>query len=90
VSRLLAEPEAVEVAAPDGVPRLVRLGRERHRVERVFARWRVESDWWRTPVSREYWKLQLAGDTEAEEPGLVCEVYQDRLSHAWWLSRVYD
>ncbi|HEV3234662.1 MAG TPA: hypothetical protein VG329_08965 [Candidatus Dormibacteraeota bacterium] len=83
MSRLLAEPEAVEVSAAGGVPQRLRLGDHRHRVERVFARWRVESDWWRSPVSREYWKLQLGDE-------LVCEVYEDRLSRGWWLSRIYD
>jgi hypothetical protein len=85
VSRLLAEPEAAEVTVPDGVPVRVRLGHDWLRVERVFARWRVESDWWRAPVAREYWKLELAGD----EP-LVCEVFLDRLAGGWWLSRLYD
>ncbi|MDP9326042.1 MAG: hypothetical protein M3O87_05845 [Candidatus Dormibacteraeota bacterium] len=96
MSRLLAEPEAVEVAMVEGAPRWLRLGARRHRVERVFARWRVESDWWRSPVSREYWKLALDGGAGAtwseddEAPGLVCEVFEDRLSQAWWLSRLYD
>jgi hypothetical protein len=93
VSRLLAEPEPVEVAVRDGVPRRVRLGSAQRRVERVFARWRVESDWWRAPVSREYWKLQLESggdDDDGNAPGLVCDVYQDRLSHGWRLSRIYD
>lgn len=88
MSRLLAEPEAVEVAvAPGGVPRWVRTERDgRVAVARVFARWRVETDWWRSPVNREYWKLELGG----EGAGPVCEVYQDRLTGAWWRSRIYD
>ncbi|MFY9615115.1 MAG: hypothetical protein WAT58_06910 [Candidatus Dormiibacterota bacterium] len=87
MSRLLAEPEAVEVAMVEGVPRWLRGEEGRQRVERVFARWRVESDWWRSPVSREYWKLAL---DIGEAPGLVCEVYQDKLTGAWWRSRIYD
>jgi len=83
MSRLLAEPAPLDVAAPGGVPRLVRMGRREHAVRRIFARWRVDADWWRTRVDREYWKVDLG---EAS----VCEIYQDRLGQGWWLSRVYD
>ena len=83
MSRLLAEPTPVAVETREAVPVRLRAGRRSHRVERVLARWRLETDWWRAPLSREYWKLLLSGD-------LVCEVYQDRADGAWRLTRWYD
>ena len=46
-------------------------------------RWRVEADWWKEGVSRDYVTLRTAD-------GLVCDVYGDRRSGAWWLQRVMD
>jgi hypothetical protein len=85
VSRLLETPEPVRVEVTAGVPARVATGEGRRPVQRVCARWRVETDWWRAAVSREYWKLELGG----AEP-LLCDVYQDHLTGAWWLSRWYD
>ena len=83
MSRLLAQPAAVAVETRDAVPVRLRVDRRNLRVERVLSRWRLETDWWRAPLSREYWKLWLSGD-------LVCEVYQDRLDGQWHLTRWYD
>jgi hypothetical protein len=83
VSRLLAEAAPVTVETTEGVPARVRVESREHEVERVLARWRLEADWWRAPLSREYWKLWL-------RDGLVCEVYQDRLGGQWRITRWYD
>jgi len=83
MSRLLAQPAPVAMETRDAVPVRLRVDRRDLRVERVLARWRLETDWWRAPLSREYWKLWLSGD-------LVCEVYQDRLDGQWRLTRWYD
>jgi hypothetical protein len=83
----MADPVAVEVELEDGIPVTVTEGSARpRRVDRVCACWRVEADWWRVPVAREYWKLLLReGLSET-----LSEVYLDRLTGRWWLSRVYD
>jgi hypothetical protein len=83
MSRLLTEAAPVAVETAEGVPARLQVGRRQHRVERVLARWRLETDWWRAPLSREYWKLWLRDDQ-------VCEVYQDRLSGDWRITRWYD
>jgi hypothetical protein len=83
VSRLLAEPAPVVVEIAEAAPARLRLERRQYRVERILARWRLETDWWRAPLSREYWKLWLSGD-------LVCEVYRDCLGGGWRLTRWYD
>jgi hypothetical protein len=46
-------------------------------------RWVVDVDWWRRPVSREYWRLVVG-------KSLLCEVYHDLDQDAWFLERVYD
>ena len=83
MSRLLAQAEPVAMETAEGVPVRLRIEMRGHRVERVLALWRLEADWWRAPLSREYWKLWLRGD-------LVCEVYQDRLGGEWRITRWYD
>lgn len=89
MSRLLAEPLRLDVDASDnGIP--LRVGippRARHRVTRISARWRIKTDWWRTAVAREYWKLTLQRSPDEE---LLCEVYQDLLCGEWYLTRLYD
>ncbi|HEV3231851.1 MAG TPA: hypothetical protein VG245_06325 [Candidatus Dormibacteraeota bacterium] len=49
----------------------------------------MEADWWRTPLSREYWKLGLRRDPGGQ-PSLVCDVFHDLLGGGWHLTRVYD
>jgi hypothetical protein len=86
MTRLLETPEQVRVEVAAEVPAGVFTdGGGRRPVQRICARWRVETDWWRSAVSREYWKVVLGGPEE-----LLCDVYQDRLTGEWWLSRLYD
>jgi hypothetical protein len=88
VSRLLADHLPVRVSVEEDVPKRVMAGDRRERaVTRVFSRWRVETDWWRKPVAREYWKLALE---EAAGEELVVELYLDRLRGDWFLTRLYD
>ncbi len=52
-------------------------------VTRVLNRWRIDCDWWRTPVSREYWRVLLDED-------LALECYRDRSTAEWFVERLYD
>jgi hypothetical protein len=85
MSRLLESPVLVQVELQAGIPGRVTESGTRRPVLGVCARWRVESDWWRSPVSREYWKLELGGPAE-----VLCDLYRDCLTGEWWLSRLYD
>lgn len=91
MSRLLTEPLRVEVGREGGLPRRVLLpgGDSPLLVVGIHSRWRVEADWWRTPLSREYWKLGLRRDPGGQ-PSLVCDVFHDLLGGGWHLTRVYD
>ena len=48
----------------------------------VCNQWRVEEEWWRRPISRDYYKL--AGQR------LLALVYLDRVDGSWHLERVFD
>jgi hypothetical protein len=79
VTRLFDPPRPVEVAlGPEGSPSLV----DGMPVLPANS-WRVEVDWWRRPVAREYWKLVVSDR-------VLCEVYHDLNEDAWFLERVYD
>jgi hypothetical protein len=53
------------------------------RVETVLTHWRLQQEWWKRPVERDYFLLRLEG-------GLICEVFRDAASGRWWLQRMYD
>ena len=54
-----------------------------HTVQLVLDRWRVDVEWWRWRVWREYFRL-------ATRTGLLVVVYHDLLEDRWYLQRVYD
>lgn len=55
----------------------------RHPVQQIAKRWRVDQDWWRGRIWREYFKV-------ATGSGLLVVLYRDFLSGEWFLQRVYD
>lgn len=54
-----------------------------HRVQGIAKRWRVDVDWWRGWVWREYFKLTT-------HTGLLVVLYRDLLTGRWYLQRLYD
>ena len=67
----------------DGKPqRLIWQGR-RHAVAGITRRWRVQSDWWREAVWRDYFKLTT-------DTGLLLILFHDLRSDEWYLQRLYD
>jgi hypothetical protein len=44
--------------------------------------WRIEEDWWRRPLLRDYFKVV--------GPRLLALVYRDELDGSWHLERLYD
>lgn len=61
----------------------VRLEGRWEELERVTARWRVETDWWRAPVRRDYLRCLLRG-------GDCVELCLDGASGRWSVVRRYD
>jgi hypothetical protein len=52
-------------------------------VEEICEQWRVSREWWKNAVDREYFRVRTMR-------GIVCEMYRDLLTGAWYLQRVYD
>ncbi len=55
----------------------------RRRVVRVLCRWRIAQEWWKRPVERDYFRVNLEG-------GIICEVFRDISRGCWQLQRIYD
>lgn len=84
MTRLVAGHPLVQVeTGPDGVPIRLRLDGTAHGEVGICNRWRVDDDWWRTPVARAYFKL-------VTRDGLLCTVYLDELRGTWHLERIFD
>ncbi|HEU4753865.1 MAG TPA: hypothetical protein VFU47_12225 [Armatimonadota bacterium] len=62
---------------PHGEPRAVLLGKKPRPVREIRDRWRVDDTWWREPLCRMYWELELAD-------GQVLTLYQDRITNQWY------
>lgn len=70
-------------ADPLWTPLVMTWGEAAHPVQVILDRWRVDEDWWRGRVWREYFRL-------ITRTGLLVEVYHDLSGDTWWLQRVYD
>ena len=80
--RSLGRPRPVHVRTDDeGEPVFVRLpGRTARRVEAVRERWRIDDEWWRTPISRAYRAVVL-------DDGRSVPLYRDLREDRWYAQR---
>lgn len=78
----LARPKAVTIRTDDdGEPVFVRLpGKTARRVAVVRERWRIDDEWWRQAISREYRTIVL-------DDGAVLTLYHDLLDDSWYVQR---
>lgn len=67
----------------DGLPAALRTPTGWRDVAEIASRWRVETDWWRRPVLRDYFRCLLSD-------GECVDVYQDLATATWHWSRRYD
>ena len=74
--RPLNEPRAVTVAAERGMPVSLTIGRHRHRVDQIQDAWIIEDEWWRQPISRQYFAILL-------DDGSFRTIYHDRVADTW-------
>lgn len=78
------EGQPVEVTADDlWTPLWFTWGDHRHPVQLILDRWRVDEDWWRGRVWREYFRL-------ITRSGLLVELFHDLTAEGWYIQRVYD
>jgi hypothetical protein len=52
-------------------------------VEEICEQWRVSQEWWKNATDREYFRVRTVR-------GIVCEMYRDLPTGAWYLQRIYD
>jgi hypothetical protein len=80
--RPLGEPRAVSVRTDEhGEPVHVRLpGKTARRVEAVRELWRIDDEWWRSAISREYRAVVL-------DDGRNVTLYQDLLDGSWYVQK---
>lgn len=80
--RPLGEPKAVTVRTDEhGEPVHVRLpGKTARRIEAVRERWRIDDEWWRSPISREYRAVVL-------DDGRNVTLYRDLLDGSWYAQK---
>jgi hypothetical protein len=76
--RPLKSPSPVQVHTDDdGLPAELHRRGKRFRVVTVRERWRIDDEWWRTPISREYFALVL-------EDGRPFILFRDLVAGGWY------
>ena len=78
----LGQPKVVTVRTDEhGAPVHVRLpGKPARRVAVVRERWRIDDEWWREAISREYYAVVL-------DDGRVVMLYHDLTDGSWYAQR---
>lgn len=76
--RPLRSPAPVQVrTGSDGLPTELHRRGKRFRVIAVREHWRIDDEWWRNPISREYFALVL-------EDGRPVILFRDLVSGGWY------
>lgn len=76
--RPLRTPSRIEVDVDDdGFPLRLRRNGKSSRVAAVRERWRIDDEWWRRPISREYYALVM-------EDGRPVILYRDLIEGGWF------
>ncbi len=80
--RPLARPRPAEVRTDDdGELLFVRLpGRPARQVKAVRERWRIDDEWWRVPIARDYRAVVL-------DDGRAVTLYHDLREDRWYVQR---
>ena len=84
MTRLWSIPKLIKVLVnQEGDPAVLFWRGRRDLVLDVGNHWRVEEDWWRKEIARDYYQIETRG-------GLLCVIYRDLVSGEWYMERVYD
>ncbi len=76
----LPRPLAVEVDPAHHEPARVQHRGRWSRVASVQNQWRIDDEWWRQPLSRHYYQLELSS-------GVLLTIFHDLVMDAWWEQR---
>ena len=70
----------VRGATPGVMPSATPSATRRVRVTQVQDAWRIDDEWWRSPISRSYYRLVL-------DDGSLRTVYRDEIADEWYEQR---
>lgn len=74
-------PREIRVLTNDpGEPSSVHRGHYRRKVGRILNSWRIDDEWWREPLSRQYFQVEL-------QDGVVMTIFRDLISGIWYQQR---
>ena len=74
-------PREIEVATNDsGEPAVVDWNNSRRKVAAILNVWRIDEEWWREEISRQYFRIEL-------QDGLIVTVFRDLVSGRWYRQR---
>jgi hypothetical protein len=70
---------------PDGAaqPLLFVWRATRHPVDQITNRWRVNTEWWKVQIVREYFQVTT-------QTGLWVVLFRDCVADEWFMQRLYD
>ncbi len=71
------EPEPIDVRAEAGRPVVVLFKQRRIKVRELLNMWRIDEDWWRLPISRLYFLVEL-------ENGARLTLFRDLVQSRWY------
>jgi hypothetical protein len=71
------------IVGESGEPEHITWRDQTHAVSDITRRWRINLDWWRQRVWRDYFKLTT-------QTGLLLIIYYDLQTRQWYLQRLYD
>ena len=84
MAKQLQEPQEIKVAANiKGVPLSLTRNSNREKVAAIYEHWRVADEWWGSEVERDYFRIKTTA-------GLVCDIYRDKSTNQWYLSKIHD
>ncbi len=84
MTRLYANHPLVQVETDtSGTPQRLRMDGVTSGEVGICNHWRVDDDWWREPVARDYFKL-------VTRDGLLCTIFLDEIRGTWHLERIFD
>ena len=85
--RTLNQPRPIVVETRGDWPRTLAVSQpqegkraKRARVAQVQDAWRIDDEWWRSPISRHYYRLVL-------DDGSLRTIYQDLVAGEWYEQR---
>lgn len=78
--RPLNQPRQIEIEIERHRPVALIEASQRHRIEQIQDTWVIDDEWWRDPISRQYFQVVLEG-------GVIRTIFHDRTSDTWFAQR---